>query len=136
MLMKKFQELRRLDCCSVPAFYGQDSHSSNLPVIPDVVQFHSASARSRAQTLGENKPCASIYTHPERERPNGYRCPYPCRISTDALDLSRCMPFRRADWSGSCTPSTYNIMWLPHACLGDNTSARSPLLHGSDNRVQ
>jgi hypothetical protein len=28
------------------------------------------------------------------------------------------------------------MMWLPRACLGDHTSARSPLLHGSDNRVQ
>ena len=37
MLMKKFQELRKLGCCSVLAFYGQDSHRSNpkpSPVIP------------------------------------------------------------------------------------------------------
>jgi hypothetical protein len=66
-----------------------------------------------ARDSATRAPNPTVRTSPARqftpsrlERPNGYHCPYPCRISTDALDLSKCMPFRRADWSGSCTPST------------------------------
>jgi hypothetical protein len=132
MLMKKFQELRKPGLLSVPAFYGQVSHRSNPN--PSIVPTSILPALGEPQTLQRTSPARQSTPALVLERPNVYQCPYPCRISTDALDWFRCMPFRRVDWSGSCAPSTDTVCKLPRAYHGDYTAARSSLLHGSDNR--
>jgi hypothetical protein len=88
------------------------------------------------QTLLRTSPARQFYTHPELERPNGYHCPYPCRISTDGIDLPRCTVCRFVVLTGPVRALQVHrdavVPRLPRRL----TSARSSLLHGSDNRIQ